>query len=156
MYEITFITENGTDAKLASEQVGKMTEIVNARQIGEKPFAYPIGKAVAGFYTDIFVKCDGEKILEIEKSLRAEEKIIRFLIVKRKQVVKEFVKATERRESDRIKDEQRKATEEVVDEKKAVLPKKKLTEKPKIIKPKISEAERKKELDVSLDKLLKE
>jgi len=69
--------------KLAKEIVSKVKgKIVDTKVLGVRDFAYPINKVVKGWYGFFVVELDGGVIPEIEKNIKLEEKIIRYLLVR--------------------------------------------------------------------------
>lgn len=57
-------------------------EDVVVDKIGEKKLAYPIDKKSTGFYVLVKFNVDGERLVDFEKKINMNEKIIRFILVK--------------------------------------------------------------------------
>jgi len=170
-YELTFIIGE----KFTEEEAGKIrekvkkelqdTEIVDERFLGRKKLVYKIAKNDFGYYQTIIFKTEPENIAVIEKKLKSEEDILRYLIVnvrltpkvvkKEKPEIKEKTepkKKIEKAEEPKIKEVKKveKAKDEVKKEKK--IEKK---AKPKITEELETEEKKLKELDEKLDEILK-
>jgi len=82
-YELTFIVEeNGTaDAvlKLLEENSIKSLKTTDC---GAREFAYPIKKQQRGRYFDVLFEAQPEMLAKLEKPLRLEPAVLRYLIVK--------------------------------------------------------------------------
>lgn len=70
---------------------------------GKKELAYPIKNFDQGFYTLVKFQVEPEKIKEIDKSLKLQEEVIRFLMIKKEekaQAIEEKmpIKLTEKKE----------------------------------------------------------
>lgn len=57
-------------------------EDVVVDKMGEKKLAYPIDKKNTGFYVLVKFVVDGEKLIDFEKRINMNEKIMRFILVK--------------------------------------------------------------------------
>ena len=57
-------------------------EEINVEKIGEKRLAYLIDKKSTGFYVLVKFTVDGEKLVDFEKKINMNEKIMRFILVK--------------------------------------------------------------------------
>jgi len=69
--------------KLAQEIVSKVKgKIIETKVLGVRELAYPINKATKGWYGFFVVELTGEEISELEKNIKLEEKIIRYLLVR--------------------------------------------------------------------------
>lgn len=98
------------DPDLTSEKQKKLTEkiekiisdyqgkVIKANEWGRKELAYPILKKNSGFYFFIDLEFPPEASINIEKKLRTEEGIIRFLLVK-KEKVSNLLKKREKRKN---------------------------------------------------------
>lgn len=92
-YEILFITEiNDSLHQKAKEYVKEIlqnykSEIFNESDYGIHNLSYPIHKINQGRYYFYHFKCDGDKLAAIEKELRYELSILRFIIVRLDEVV---------------------------------------------------------------------
>lgn len=49
---------------------------------GKRQLAYPISKKVEGIYLCLVYQSDGERVKELERLLRVNEKVLRYLTVK--------------------------------------------------------------------------
>ncbi len=89
-YETMFIvkptlTEEETKAQI--EQVianieKNGGEIVATDDMGTRPLAYEIKKNKRGYYFVIYFKAPSESILELERTYRINEEILRFIFIK--------------------------------------------------------------------------
>lgn len=89
-YEVMYIVDPETDgekvAKL-NEAVGKLIEkeggeIVRMDDIGLKTMAYPIQKKEEGYYVLFEINGTGQEIAELERRMRVNDMIIRFITVR--------------------------------------------------------------------------
>jgi len=84
-YELTYITDeqdslNEADAAKAISAEG--AEVIAVSNLGAKNFAYPINKKTRGYYGVVKFSTSGENLTKIEKVLKLNKKIWRYLIVK--------------------------------------------------------------------------
>jgi ribosomal protein S6 len=82
-YETTFIVPEETSA----EPVSKIIEAAGAKpgqvkEIGVKSFTYPIAKLNAGRYFCLRFEAEADQLPKIEKALKAEKSVLRYLLVK--------------------------------------------------------------------------
>lgn len=88
-YETVFITQpNLTDSqqKQFVERLKSLVEkhqgrVFFARDMGKKSLAYPIGKQRKGIYTCLDYAAGGAVVSDLERSLRLDENVLRFLTV---------------------------------------------------------------------------
>ncbi len=175
-YEITFISKDAIDD--VKKQIENFNgEIIDSLDLGRKKFAYPIKKEVAGLYTSYVFTIDSEKLNELEKKLRLNNNILRFLIIqtklnsfakqeKKEIVPEELTQKNTVKEKLEEKTEKPKETIEKVEEKKTaaqevtkavkktVSKEKKETAK-KIKKESLVKAKKQKEVDVTEEERLK-
>jgi small subunit ribosomal protein S6 len=57
-------------------------ELVATDDMGMRKLAYPVQKNNRGYYTVLFFKATGDTISELERNLRINEEVIKFLTVK--------------------------------------------------------------------------
>jgi len=57
-------------------------ELLATDDMGMRKLAYPVQKNDRGYYTVLFYKANGEAIAEIERNLKINEEVIKFLTVK--------------------------------------------------------------------------
>ena len=89
-YETLFIvkptlTEEEIKAQIArvKEAIGENGgEIVAASDMGMRKLAYPIEKQERGYYTVVYFKAPGSTIDELERQMKYNEEILRFMTVK--------------------------------------------------------------------------
>jgi small subunit ribosomal protein S6 len=94
-YETTFVTrvDLSDDAlKTFKERIISIMktfdgEIVYQEDWGKRKFAYPIQKEVRGHYTHIVYTGHGDVVAEVERNLRLNENVLRFMTVN---LAKEF------------------------------------------------------------------
>lgn len=123
-YEVMYIVDPETAAdKIVelNETIGKLIEkeggtIVRMDDIGMRTMAYPIKKRKDGYYVLYEVDGTGQEIMELERRMRVNDAIIRFVTVRvdedRKKALKMAAKR-EKRQSQRLKF--RKTTEETAE-----------------------------------------
>ena len=89
-YETLFVVKPTLTEEETAAQVAKIKEVltkVNAEllatdDMGMRRLAYPVEKNNRGYYTVLYYKAEGEAIAEIERNLRINEEVIKFLTVK--------------------------------------------------------------------------
>ena len=89
-YEVMYIINPETDAeKIAklNEAVGSLIEkeggeIVRMDDIGMKNLAYPIEKKLTGHYVLFEINGTGQEILELERRMRVNDMIMRYMTVR--------------------------------------------------------------------------
>lgn len=112
-YEVMYIVNPETDAEKIeklNEAVGKLIEkeggeVVRMDDIGIRNLAYPIQKKNTGHYVLFEINGTGQEILELERRMRVNDLVIRYMTV--------------RVDEDRKKAEAIKAKREVRNEKRA-------------------------------------
>lgn len=57
---------------------------IKKEELGKKTLAYPVEKVKEANYFLFSISCDGAKILELSQKLKTFEKVLRFLLVRRK------------------------------------------------------------------------
>jgi small subunit ribosomal protein S6 len=86
MYIVDPSTEEATIAELTSE-IEKLVEteggtIVNSEEMGRRQLAYKIKKFTEGYYFLYEIAGSGSEIAELERRLRVNDKVIRYLTVR--------------------------------------------------------------------------
>ena len=89
-YEVMYIVDPETPTdKLAklNEAVGKLIEkeggtVVRMDDGGKRTLAYPIQKKTEGFYVLFEIEGSGQEIAELERRMRVNDMIIRFITVR--------------------------------------------------------------------------
>ncbi len=89
-YETLFVVKPTLTEEEITAQIAKVkdvltnvnAELVAADDMGMRKLAYPVEKNDRGYYTVLFYKANGEAIAEIERNLKINEDIIKFLTVK--------------------------------------------------------------------------
>lgn len=89
-YEVMYIVDPETPAdKLTklNEAVGKLIEkeggtVVRMDDGGKRTLAYPIQKKTEGFYVLFEIEGSGQEIAELERRMRVNDMIIRFITVR--------------------------------------------------------------------------
>lgn len=113
-YEVMYIVDPETAAdKIVelNETIGKLIEkeggtIVRMDDIGMRTLAYPIKKRKDGYYVLFEVDGTGQEIMELERRMRVNDAIIRFVTVRVDEDRKKALKMTakrEKRQSQRLK-----------------------------------------------------
>ena len=89
-YEVMYIVDPQTDGeKIAAlnDAIGKLIEkeggtIVRMDDIGMRTLAYPINKRTEGYYVLFEIDGTGQEILELERRMRVNDLIMRYLTVR--------------------------------------------------------------------------
>ena len=86
MYIATPETADDDIAKL-NETIGNLIEkeggnIVRTDDIGRRPLAYPIQKKTEGYYVLFEIEGSGQEIAELERRMRVNDMIIRYMTVR--------------------------------------------------------------------------
>ncbi len=89
-YETLFVIKPTLTEQEISAQIAKVKEVLekeNAQLIatddmGMRKLAYSVAKQNRGYYTVLYYKAEGTKIAEIERNLKINEDVIKFLTVK--------------------------------------------------------------------------
>jgi small subunit ribosomal protein S6 len=89
-YETLFVTQPTLTDEETKAQIQKILDVVTAQNgeilaindMGMRKLAYEVKKHKRGYYTVVYYKADGEAIAEIERNLRINENMIKFLSVK--------------------------------------------------------------------------
>jgi len=89
-YETLFVVKPTLTEEEIAAQIVKVKEVlakVNAEllatdDMGMRRLAYPVEKNNRGYYTVLFYKAEGAAIAEIERNLKINEEVIKFLTVK--------------------------------------------------------------------------
>lgn len=106
-YEVMYIVNPDTDgekiAKL-NEAVGKLIEkeggvVVRMDDIGLRNLAYPIQKKNEGYYVLFEVDGTGQEIAELERRMRVNDMIMRYITVRVDEDRKKADKVREKREA---------------------------------------------------------
>lgn len=105
-YEVMYIINPETDAeKIAklNEAVGSLIEkeggeVVRMDDVGMKQLAYPIEKKNEGYYVLFEINGTGQEIMELERRMRVNDMIMRYITVRVDEDRKAADKRTARRE----------------------------------------------------------
>ena len=89
-YETLFVVKPTLTDEETATQIAKIKEIVanNGGELlatddmGMRKLAYPVEKNNRGYYTVLFYKAEGTLIQELERNLKINEEVIKFLTVK--------------------------------------------------------------------------
>lgn len=89
-YETLFVVKPTLTEQEIASQITKIkdvlakegAELIATDDIGMRKLAYTVAKQNRGYYTVLYYKADGSKINEIERNLKINEDIIKFLTVK--------------------------------------------------------------------------
>ena len=114
-YEILFVTEiNDSLHEKAKEHVKSILQNYNAEIFDESEYgiytlSYPIRKVNQGKYYYYHFRCDGKSLSAIEKELRYELSILRFIIVRLDEIVEkqDSKKAIRRKKRAEIREKNR-------------------------------------------------
>ncbi len=105
-YEVMYIVDPETPADkivALNEAVGKLIEkeggtIVRMDDIGMRTLAYPIKKRKDGYYVLYEIDGTGQEIMELERRMRVNDAIIRFVTVRVDEDRKKALKMAAKRE----------------------------------------------------------
>ena len=89
-YETLFVVKPTLTEEEIAAQITKVkdvlakegAELVGTNDMGMRKLAYPVEKHARGYYTVLFYKAAGTTIEELERNLKINEDIIKFLTVK--------------------------------------------------------------------------
>jgi small subunit ribosomal protein S6 len=89
-YETLFVVKATLTEQEIAAQITKIKdvlakeggELVATNDMGMKKLAYPVEKQLRGYYTVLYYKVNGASITEIERNLKINEDIIKFLTIK--------------------------------------------------------------------------
>jgi small subunit ribosomal protein S6 len=103
-----------------NEAVGKVIEkeggtVVRMDNIGRKQLAYPIEKKNEGHYVLFEINGSGQEILELERRMRVNDMIIRYITIRVDEDRKKAEKLQAKRENRQAKRARFRATEETAD-----------------------------------------
>lgn len=113
-YEVMYIV----DAEVAGDKIGKLNEavgkliekeggtVVRMDDIGIKRLAYPIQKKTEGYYVLFEIDGSGQEIAELERRMRVNDMIIRYITVR----VDEERKAADRKRDKRERRAEKRAS----------------------------------------------
>ncbi len=95
-------------AKIEETLVRLGAQILATNKIGMRRLAYPVQKHERGFYTVVYFKAEGSVIAELERNLKFNEDVIKYLTVKytNKKEIAHFKKLIDN--ANGIKEEQKK------------------------------------------------
>lgn len=170
-YELTYILGESTTEEVNATKIAELKalitkfggEVTKEEVWGRRELAYPIGKNRNGFYTTFWFSLPSDQVLPLERQLRFDESIIRSLVTVAYKTatpgslypVVEEEKST-RRTSRRTDKEEVGSAEEELRRHATDTPKKGKEAATTEPEEEITEEERLKKLDESLDQLLKE
>lgn len=106
-YEVMYIINPQTDAEKIeklNDAVGKLIEkeggeVVRMDNVGIRPLAYPIEKKYEGHYVLFEIKGTGQEILELERRMRINDMVMRYITVRVDEDRKKADKIREKRET---------------------------------------------------------
>jgi small subunit ribosomal protein S6 len=122
-YEVMYIVDPETPADKLTKlntAVGNLIEkeggkIVRMDDGGKRTLAYPIKKKTEGFYTLFEVEGSGQEIAELERRMRVNDMIIRYITVRVDEDRKKADKVRAKREKRQALRSKFRATEETAD-----------------------------------------
>ncbi len=122
-YEVMYIVDPEVPAdrvEKLNEAVGKVIEkeggtVVRMDDIGRRQLAYPIEKKTEGHYVLFEIDGSGQEIAELERRMRVNDMIIRFITIRVDEERKKADKLKEKREAKQAKRSRFRATEESAD-----------------------------------------
>jgi small subunit ribosomal protein S6 len=122
-YEVMYIVDPETPAERIeklNEAVGKVIEkeggtVVRMDDIGRRQLAYPIEKKTEGHYVLFEIDGSGQEILELERRMRVNDMILRYITIRVDEDRKKADKLQAKRENRQAKRTQFRATEETAE-----------------------------------------
>ena len=89
-YETLFVVKPTLTDEETAAQIAKIKDVlakegaqlVGTNDMGMRKLAYPVQKNDRGYYTVLFYKAEGTVINELERNLKINEDIIKFLSIK--------------------------------------------------------------------------
>lgn len=89
-YETLFVVKATLTEQEIAAQITKIKdvlakeggELIATNDMGMMKLAYPVEKQLRGYYTVLYYKVNGASIAEIERNLKINEDIIKFLTIK--------------------------------------------------------------------------
>lgn len=123
-YEVMYVVDPDTAAdkiEKLNDAVGKVIakeggEVVRMDDIGMKPLAYPIQKKTEGHYVLFEVNGSGQEIAELERRMRVNDMIMRYITVRVDEDRKKAAKVRAKREARAAKRASFRPTEEAAEE----------------------------------------
>lgn len=122
-YEVMYIVDPETPAdrvEKLNEAVGKVIEkeggtVVRMDDIGRRPLAYPIEKKTEGHYVLFEIDGSGQEIAELERRMRVNDMIIRYVTIRVDEDRKKAEKLRAKREKRQANRSRFRATEDSAD-----------------------------------------
>lgn len=122
-YEVMYIVDPATEAdkiEKLNDAVGKLIEkeggeVVRMDDIGMKDLAYPIQKKNSGHYVLFEIQGTGQEILELERRMRVNDMIMRYITVRVDEDRKKADKLRSKREAKAAKRATFRATAETTE-----------------------------------------
>ena len=122
-YEVMYIVDPETPAdriEKLNEAVGKVIEkeggtVVRMDDIGRRQLAYPIEKKTEGHYVLFEIDGSGQEIAELERRMRVNDMILRYITIRVDEDRKKAEKLHEKREARQAKRARFRATEETAE-----------------------------------------
>ena len=119
-YEVMYIVDPETPAERIAklnEAVGKVVEkeggtVVRMDDIGRRQLAYPINKRTEGYYVLFEIDGSGQEIAELERRMRVNDMIIRYITIRVDEDRKKAEKMRNKRERRQANRSKFRATEE--------------------------------------------
>lgn len=84
LYQITLIGEDEARVEAARATIEHSAKIVETKNLGERELAYPLKKRTVAYFGNWFVEASKAAIGGLERALRGDQNIFRFIIVSRK------------------------------------------------------------------------
>lgn len=89
-YEMMFIVKATVDEAKVNEVAESLKsvitsmkgEITDAKDLGQKKFAYPINKEITGFYFVVNFNADADCVKELDRKAKIDELVIRHMIIR--------------------------------------------------------------------------
>jgi len=119
-YEVMYIVDPDTPAERVTklnEAVGKVIEkeggtVVRMDDMGRRPLAYPIEKKTEGYYVLFEIDGSGQEIAELERRMRVNDMIIRYITIRVDEDRKKAEKMKNKREKRQANRTRFRATED--------------------------------------------
>lgn len=85
-YELVLLLPKDADKKIVDEVkkvIGDKGKVGEVREEGVKPLSYPIKKQTQADYVSIFVSLSSDGISSLDKTLRLNQQILRYLLLRK-------------------------------------------------------------------------
>lgn len=83
-YELAVLVRSEADFSVVKDLLNQYeVSVEKETPWGKRPLAYPINKESEAYYYILDLKMDGSRIEELKKKMNFDEKVLRYLLLKR-------------------------------------------------------------------------